>query len=89
MSAERQYLRINSRAIALSSAIVMGVGYIVCAIFVVVWPGFASQLFGWIFHLIDLDKFAGGMTITPVSVIVGFIQIVIYTYAGVFFVAWL
>ena len=89
MSTERRYLRINPQAIALSSTIVMGLVYIICAIFAFLFPGFALQLFGWIFHLIDLDKFTSGLTITPVSFVIGLIQIVIYTYIGILLVAWL
>lgn len=89
MSTERHYLGINPQALALSSAIVMGVVYIVCAGFTFLFPSFALQLFGWIFYLIDLDKFTGGLTITTASVLIGLIQIVIYTYIGVLLVAWL
>jgi len=89
MSTTKLYPRINSQAIALSSAIVMGVIYIICAIFTFLFPGFALQLFGWIFHLIDLDKFTGGLTITPVSFLIGLVQIAVYTYIGVLLVSWL
>lgn len=89
MNTERRYLRINPQAIALSSAIVMGAFYIICAIFILLFPGFALQLFGWISHLIDLNKVVGGLTITPVSFLIGLIQIVVYTYIGVLLVFWL
>ena len=89
METERGYRKFNTQATALSSAIVMGILYVICALFTLLSPRFALQLFGWIFHLVNLDQIAGGLTITPVGLVIGLVQIVVYTYLTVLLVAWL
>lgn len=67
----------------------MGGFYVVCAVFVAMWPGFALQLFGWFAHLVNVDKFAGDVAITFDGFILGLIQVVVYTYIGAWLIAWL
>jgi len=67
----------------------MGAFYIICALFVTLWPGFALQLFGWLVHLINVEKFAGNVVMTFGGFIVGLTQAVVYTYIGAWLVVWL
>lgn len=67
----------------------MGALYILCAIFVAFWPAFSLQLFGWLVHLVNVEKFAGGVAITAGGFIWGLLQAAIYTYVGAWLVAWL
>jgi len=68
---------------------VMGIIYILCAIFVALWPGFSMQLLGWLIHLTNVEKFAGDVGITFSGFTFGLIQAVIYTYIGAWLIAWL
>ncbi len=67
----------------------MGAIYILCAIFVALWPTFALQLLGWLVHLVNVEKFAGDVAITLGGFVWGLIQAVVYTYIGAWLVAWL
>lgn len=89
MNNEKHYCQINKKGFALAVTGVMGVVYILCAIFVALWPDFALKLLGWLVHLVNVDKFAGDVEITPGSLLAGLVQIIIYTYIGAWLVAWL
>ena len=67
----------------------IGIVYVVCAVFVALWPDFALQLFGWLVHLVNVDKFAGDVAITATGLIIGLVQVLVYTYVGAYFFAWL
>ncbi len=89
MNNDKHYCQINKNGFALAAAIVMGAGYVLCAIFVAFWPNFALRLFGWLVHLVNVEKFAGDVAITFVGFIWGLVQTVIYTYIGAWLIAWL
>lgn len=89
MNNEKHYCQINSQGFALAAAGVMGAIYIVCTIFVALWPDFALQLFGWLVHLVNVEKSAGDVAITPGGFLVGLAQTAIYTYGGAWLIAWL
>jgi len=73
-------MELQKNKFALAAGGVMGIVYVVCAIFVALWPNFAMQLFGWLIHLVNVDKFAGDVQITASGFIIGLLQAVIYTY---------
>ena len=81
--------KLNIQKFSLAAAVTMGVIYIVCAAFVSLWPEFSLQLFGWLVHLINVDKFAGDVKITVLGFIVGLVQAVVYTYIGALLFSWL
>lgn len=89
MNNEKHYCQINKNGFALAAGGVMGVIYVVCAVFVTLWPDFALQLFGWLVHLVNVEKFAGDVVITLGGFLAGLAQAVIYTYTGVWLIAWL
>lgn len=89
MNNEKHYCQINKNGFALAVGGVMAAIYIICAAFVALWPGFALQLFDWLVHLVNVEKFAGDVVITFGGFIAGLAQVVIYTYVGAWFVAWL
>lgn len=82
-------MKLNIQKFSLAAALTLGVTYVICAIFVSLWPTFALQLFGWLVHLVNVDKFAGDVQITVVGFIVGLLQATIYTYIGALLFAWL
>lgn len=89
MNNEKHYCQINKNGFALAAGGVMGGLYVVCAIFVALWPALALQLFGWLVHLVNVEKFAGDVGITFGGFIWGLIQAVVYTYIGAWLVVWL
>lgn len=89
MNNEKHYCKISKNGFALAASGVLGAIYIVCAVFVLFWPEFSLQLFGWLVHLVNVDKFAGDVAVTFGGFLGGLVQIVIYTYIGAWLVAWL
>ncbi|MDD3072167.1 MAG: DUF5676 family membrane protein [Candidatus Pacebacteria bacterium] len=83
------YCQINKKGFALATSGVMGLVYILCAAFVALWPDFSLRLFGWLMHLVNVEKFAGDMGITFGGFLAGLLQAVIYTYIGAYLIAWL
>jgi hypothetical protein len=74
---------------SLAAALTMGAVYIVCIVFVMIWPNFSMQLLGWLVHLVNVDKFAGDVQITLAGAVFGLIQAVVYTYIGALLFGWL
>ncbi len=82
-------MKIDMQKFSLAAAATMGIVYVVCAAFVALWPAVAMQLFGWLMHLVNVDKFAGDVGITTVGFVVGLLQAVVYTYVGALLFVWL
>lgn len=82
-------MELNIKKFSLAAALTMGVAYIVCAIFVALWPEFSLQLLGWLVHLVNVEKFAGDVAITATGLLWGLVQAMIYTYIGAWLFAWL
>lgn len=82
-------MTLNKSKFAWAAAQTMGIVYVVCAIFVALAPGFALKLFGWLIHLVNVDKFAGDVRMTLGGFVVGLIQILVYAYVGGLLFAWL
>jgi len=82
-------MELNKNKFALAAAHTMGVIYVVCAVFVVLWPDFVLRLFGWLVHLVNVDKFAGDVQITLGGFIGGLAQSWVYTYIGAWIFSWL
>lgn len=81
--------KMNVNKFALAAAATMGIIYAVCAGFVALWPGFSLQLFGWLVHLVNIEKFAGDVQITAIGFAVGLLQSLLYTYVVAWIFAWL
>lgn len=78
-------MQLDKTKFALAAAGTLGVIYIVCAILVLIAPDFALRLLGWLTHIVNVDKFAGDVTITPLGLLIGLLQVALYTFV----VAWL
>lgn len=89
VNSEKHYCQINKGGFALAASGVMGAIYTICAIFVALWPDFSLQLFGWLVHLINVEKFAGDVVMTFGGFLAGLAQVVIYAYIGAWFIAML
>lgn len=82
-------MELNKQKFALAGGTAMGIIYVVCAAFVSLWPEFSLQLFGWLVHLVNVEKFAGDVAITAGGFIAGLLQAIVYTYIGALIFAWL
>ncbi|OHA23630.1 MAG: hypothetical protein A3G52_02675 [Candidatus Taylorbacteria bacterium RIFCSPLOWO2_12_FULL_43_20] len=82
-------MELNKNKFSLAAAGAMGIVYVVCAVFVALWPEFSLKLFGWLVHLVNVDKFAGDVAITTFGFTAGLAQSLIYTYVGAWIFAWL
>ena len=83
------FCKINVRGFAKAAAGIMGAVYVVCTIFIALWPNFALQLLGWLVHLVNVEKFAGDVAITFSGFLAGLAQVAIYSYIVAWLVAWL
>jgi len=82
-------MKLEVQKFSLALSVTMGIIYAVCAIFVTLWPDFSLQLFGWLIHLVNVDKFAGDVQITVFGFIIGLLQAMVYSYVGALVFAWL
>lgn len=82
-------MQLDKNKFSLAAALTMGAVYVVCAAFVALWPEFSLRLFGWLVHLVNVDKFAGDVGVTAAGFVIGLAQILIYTYIGAWLFAWL
>ena len=82
-------MKLDINKFSLAAAATMGIVYVVCAAFVALWSDFALQLFGWLVHLVNVEKFAGDVKITALGFIIGLLQAMVYTYAGAWIFGWL
>ena len=82
-------MELNKNKFALAAAHTMGLVYVVCAVFVALWLDLALRLFGWLVHLVNVDKFAGDIAITFGGFVAGLLQAVVYSYIGAWLIAWL
>jgi len=82
-------MKLDIQKFSIAAGITMGAVYVVCAAFVALWPSLSVQLFAWLMHLVNVERFAGEVQITAIGFIFGFLQAVIYTYMGALVFAWL
>ena len=67
----------------------MGVAYITCTVFTALFPDVATKFLGWMVHIVNVEKFAGGMEVTLSSFFLGLLPIVFYTYVMSYLFVWL
>ena len=82
-------MELNAHKFSLAAAIVMGVTYAVCGIFTMLAPDIALKFLGWMLHLVNVEKFAGGVEVTFGAFILGALPLLFYAYFGTFLFAWL
>lgn len=82
-------MELNKQKFSLAAAITMGIAYVVCAVFTVLFPDVALKFLGWMTHIVNVEKFAGGIEITFGSFVLGLLPILFYTYSIAYLFAWL
>lgn len=73
---------------ALNGSAAMGGVYIVCSIFVSLWPEASLKLMSALTHLDLVGKFGGGMRVTFSGFLSGLLQVVIYSYLVGYIIAY-
>lgn len=73
-------MELNKQKLALAATITMGITYVICAVFTALFPEVALKFLGWMLHLVNVEKFAGGVKITFGSFLLGLLPILFYTY---------
>ena len=71
---------LNKGKFALNGSVAMGAVYIVCSVFVFVFPETSLKLMSALTHLDLIGKFGGEMRVTFGGFISGLLQVVIYSY---------
>ena len=82
-------MELNANKFSLAAVITVGITYVICAIFTMLLPEVALKFLGWMLHLVNVEKFAGGVEVTPATFVLGLLPILFYTYFGTFLFAWL
>ena len=82
-------MELDKNRFARAAAGTVAIAYAVCAVVVWLWPDLALQLLGLVAHLVNVEKFAGDVAITPAGVLAGFVQVVLYSYLVAWIFAWL
>lgn len=80
---------LNAQKFSLAATMTMGVAYIICGTFTALFPDVALRFLGWMVHLVNVEKFAGGVEVTFGSLIFGLLPILFYTYLAAYLFAWL
>jgi len=75
-------MQLNTKSFALATATTMGIMYLLCVLLVVAAPDFAFQLLGWVAHIVNVEKFAGEVSLTAGGVLVGLVEIVVYAFVA-------
>lgn len=78
---------LDAKNFALASAITMAILYAICSAFVAIAPETALQFGGWLIHITNVEQFAT-VGITLREVLLGFLPILFYSYAGTYLFAW-
>lgn len=63
----------------------MGIVYVVCAIFVYLFPDLSSRMMSWLTHIVNLEP----RNVTWGSFFGGLVQVLLYTYLAAWLFAWL
>ena len=80
-------MELKKHQFSLAAATTFGIMYILCAGFTALWPGLAMQLLGWVAHIVNVDKFAGGVEVSLGGVAIGLLEIVVYSYVATYLFA--
>lgn len=72
-------MKFHTTAFINAAAVTMAVAYIICSVFVVLWPDIALMILGSLVHLVNLEK-AVEVKLTLTGFLSGLVQIEFYTY---------
>lgn len=82
-------MELNKQKFSLAATITMGIAYVICAVFTALLPDVALKFLGWMVHIVNVEKFAGGVEVTFGGFILGLLPVLFYTYLVSYLFAWL
>ncbi len=71
-------MKLDTRKFTLSAGLTMAVIYVICTVFVALFPDAATKILGWMIHLTLGDEVARGQNISFGGFFVSLIQLVFY-----------
>lgn len=80
-------MKINNKKFAVTLSKVSAIVYIVCSVFVALFPGVSTKLMTALFHI--SSNVATGSRVTMLGVILGIVQVVVYSYIAGMIFAWI
>ncbi len=82
-------MKLQTTSLALAAAATAGITYVICALFTWAAPNLALKFLGWMMHLVNVEKFAGGIQMSAGGFVLGLLPILFYSYLGGWLLAWL
>ncbi|MDD5463645.1 MAG: DUF5676 family membrane protein [Candidatus Moranbacteria bacterium] len=80
-------MKINNKKFAIALIKVSAIVYIMCSVFVALFPGVSTKLMTALFHV--SNNVATGSRVTMIGVILGIVQVVVYSYIIGMIFAWI
>lgn len=77
-------MTLNVHKFSLAATITLGITYVICTVFTALFPDVALKFLGWMLHIVNVEKFAGGVEMTFGSFALGLLPILFYTYLVTF-----
>lgn len=82
-------MKFDTRALALAAASTTGIAYVLCTIFVALFPEASVRILGAMLHLLNLEQFIGEANVTLGGFLVGLLPLLLYAYFGAWLLGWL
>ncbi|OGY24827.1 MAG: hypothetical protein A2126_00825 [Candidatus Woykebacteria bacterium GWB1_45_5] len=73
-------MKFDTKKFPLAAAVTMAIIYIICTVFVAIFPEVATKIFGWMIHMTLGDEGVRGQNISLGGFFVSLVQLVFYTY---------
>ncbi len=73
-------MKLDSKKFAFAAGLTMAIIYIICTVFVALFPEAATKILGWMIHMTLKDEVARGQALTFIGFLVSLIQLVFYAY---------
>lgn len=73
-------MKLQTQKFALAAMATMAIVYIVCTIFVALFPEISTKFLGWLLHLTNTETLARGQNVTFGGALAALIQVMFYTY---------
>lgn len=77
-------MTLNANKFSLAAAMTMGITYVICAVFTALVPDIALKFLGWMMHIVNVEKFAGGVEVTIGGFLLGLLPILFYSYLAAY-----
>lgn len=81
-------MKFNTKALALAAAATTGLAYVICAVFVALFPALSVKILGAMLHLLNLEQLLGEANVTLGGFLVGLLPLVLYAYLGAWLFGW-